>query len=104
MISFFTLYHANSKKQFELRELINEFSANWDKYQTLFKSKNNNIGMPLHSLQKKGLIAIAVSKPINDYRNNGELNQKVQAISLNKKLIEFIEAVSLGYLESRINK
>jgi len=104
LISFFNLYHATSRKQFEFKELADEFYASWKKYQHLFKSKNNNIGMPLHALYKRDLIEITVSYTIIDYRNIEELSQKIKYTSFNKELIKFLKTVDLDYLESRINR
>ncbi len=101
LISFYNLYHMKLKMEFEFTDLTNEFYINWQKYHHLFKSKNDNIVMPLASLEKRGLLVISVLPPIS-YRNNNEVIQKIKSISFSDELIKFLETVNLDYLESRI--
>jgi hypothetical protein len=102
LISLLNLYTPLLKKQIDIDELIKEFDLNWNKYDYLYKSINKNAGLPLKALYNKGLLTIDMYKPIEDYRNMGEISQKIQKISLNDELTRFLSLAKLESLKSRI--
>jgi predicted nucleotidyltransferase len=82
LISLHKLYLENKSNVIEIDDLMSVFSLTWKEHQNSFKTKNNNLGMPLKVFVNKEYLEIEISEEINDFRSKTELIEKIIHIQI----------------------
>ncbi|MBP1838627.1 hypothetical protein [Formosa algae] len=104
LLSLHKLYLENKSNVIETDDLMDAFNVTWKEHQNSFKTKNNNIGMPLKAFVNRGYLEIDINEEINDFRSKTELITKVIQIKINQVLLELFKDIELSnYLKMRIN-
>ena len=92
-----------SNDSINISELIESFDIVWKKNQSLYKTTNNNPGMPIKAFIDRGYLEVKQDEDIFDFRNRSELNSKIKKLIVSPFLYEFLNEGSVAdYLKSRI--
>jgi len=104
LLSLHKLYSENKSITFEISDLMDAFNLTWKEHQNSFKTKNNNLGMPLKVFVNKGYLEINITEDINDFRSKTELRTKIAKLEINIILLNLFKNTELSaYLHTRIS-
>lgn len=105
LIALSKIYDKNKQNSIDISVLNRVFQEVWCKYQFKFKTTNNKMGLPLKAFINKEIIIIETNEEINDYRNYLELESKITDISMDNKLLLFLNFDQIEkYLVTRITE
>jgi hypothetical protein len=105
LISLYKTYKQNDSNFIDITQLIETFTKVWKENQNLFKSKNNNPGMPIKVFVNKGYLEITIRENIVDFRNKTELKSKISSIKISSLLLNILSRREIyQYLKTRINR
>lgn len=103
LISLHKLYSENKSNIIEIDDLMDAFSLTWKEHQNSFKTKNNNLGMPLKVFVNRDYLKIEIKENIIDFRNKTELKSKIKSININLVLLNLLKNPEFSiYLKTRI--
>jgi hypothetical protein len=104
LISLCRIHKQKNSNTINITQLIETFSMVWKENQSMFKSKNNNPGMPIKVFVNKGYLEIKIKENIVDFRNKTELKSKISQIEISTILLNlFQQSEILNQLNKRIN-
>lgn len=86
LISLQKLYLENKSHIIQISNLMDVFSLTWKELENNFKTKNNNLGMPLKVFVNRNYLEIELKEAIKDFRNKKELKNKIVQIQINTTL------------------
>ncbi|WP_318641703.1 hypothetical protein [Flavobacterium ardleyense] len=103
LIALSNIYSISKSDTTEINVLNIEFQQVWKQHKNVFVSKNNTIGLPLKAFVNREYLQLTTSDVINDYRNNLELQSKIESIKMDRILTRlFHDSDIKEYLISRI--
>jgi hypothetical protein len=104
LMSLHKLFSESKINSLEIADLMDAFNYTWNEHQDSFKTKNNNLGMPLKVFVNKGYLEIDVNADINDFRSKTELRSKITEIRISTVLLSLFKNTELAdYLKTRIS-
>lgn len=104
LLSLHKLYLENKSSTIEIEDLMDTFNFTWKEHQNSFKTKNNNLGMPLKVFVNKDYLEINITEDINDFRSKTELRTKITSIIISQLLLKLLKKTEFtNYLKTRIS-
>lgn len=86
LIALSNIYSISKSDTTEINVLNIEFQQVWNQHKNVFVSKNNKIGLLLKAFVNREYLQLTTSDVINDYRNNLELQSKIESIKMDRVL------------------
>jgi hypothetical protein len=105
LIALSNIYSISKSDSTDINTLNSEFQKVWKEHKNLFVSKNNKIGLPLKAFVNRKYLQLITTEMINDFRNNLELQTKIESIKMDKIITQlFKDSDVKKYLITKIVK
>lgn len=105
LLALYSLFRQTGKIHFNIEEVNSSFQLVWKENKDKFKSTNNNVGLPLKSLNSQGIIKLEIVSSIFDFRNLKNLNDGINKVNLTEVLLKvFHENSFTDKLKERLSK